>query len=154
MLTSIYTAFLFAQAKGRDFWQSPILSLHMLGHSLLAGAAVLAFFTLFEKSSERWDFYLQMIIYGGVGFNLLVLFLEMATTHTTADSKRAAEMITSGKYSGLFWVGVILLGNIIPVAIAYFGGQSLLTVTAIFILFGIYLTEHIWVRAPQEIPLS
>ncbi|MBI5917435.1 MAG: 4Fe-4S dicluster domain-containing protein, partial [Bacteroidetes bacterium] len=43
VLVAVYTAFLFAQAKGRDFWQSPALALHMLIHSLLAGAAVFAF---------------------------------------------------------------------------------------------------------------
>jgi len=29
VITAVYTAFLFAQAKGRDFWQSPTLALHM-----------------------------------------------------------------------------------------------------------------------------
>jgi len=38
--TAVYTAFLFAQAKGRDFWQSPLLSIHLLVHSLLAGGAL------------------------------------------------------------------------------------------------------------------
>src|SRR5262249_5300072 len=38
--TAVYTAFLFAQAKGRDLWQSPLLSIHLLVHALLAGGAV------------------------------------------------------------------------------------------------------------------
>ena len=37
---AVYTAFLFAQAKGRDFWQNPLLSVHLLAHALLAGSAV------------------------------------------------------------------------------------------------------------------
>src|SRR5213078_3013253 len=40
LLTAVYTSFLFAQAKGRDFWQSPMLGLHMLIHSVMAGGAV------------------------------------------------------------------------------------------------------------------
>src|SRR2546423_15591095 len=39
LLSAVYTAFLFAQAKGRDFWQSPMLGLHMIIHSVMAGAA-------------------------------------------------------------------------------------------------------------------
>src|SRR5205085_3455851 len=31
--TAVYTAFLFAQAKGRDLWQSPLLSVHLLVHA-------------------------------------------------------------------------------------------------------------------------
>ena len=39
-LSAVYTAFLFAQAKGRDFWQNPLLSVHLLAHALLAGGSV------------------------------------------------------------------------------------------------------------------
>jgi len=37
VFAAVYTAFLFAQAKGRDFWQNPLLSVHLLAHALLAG---------------------------------------------------------------------------------------------------------------------
>ena len=38
-LSAVYTAFLFAQAKGRDLWQSPMLGVHMILHSIMAGLA-------------------------------------------------------------------------------------------------------------------
>ncbi len=47
VLLAIYTAFLFGQAKGRDFWQSPLLSLHMLLHSAVGGSAVLLAASMF-----------------------------------------------------------------------------------------------------------
>ena len=46
-LVAVYTAFLFAQAKGRDFWQSPTLAIHMLVHSIMAGAASFLLLGLF-----------------------------------------------------------------------------------------------------------
>jgi formate-dependent nitrite reductase membrane component NrfD len=36
-----YSAFLFAQARGRDFWQSPLLFWHLIVQALAAGSAVL-----------------------------------------------------------------------------------------------------------------
>ncbi len=39
--TAVYTAYLFAQAKARDLWQSPLLAPHMLVQAVLLGAAVL-----------------------------------------------------------------------------------------------------------------
>ena len=36
-----YSAFLFGQARGRDFWQSPLLFWHLLIQAITAGAAVL-----------------------------------------------------------------------------------------------------------------
>src|SRR5207244_7293276 len=41
ILTAIYTAYLFAQAKARDLWQNPLLPPHLLVQALLAGSAVL-----------------------------------------------------------------------------------------------------------------
>ena len=41
LLTAIYTAFLFAQAEGRDLWQSTLLPAHLAVQSLMAGAAAL-----------------------------------------------------------------------------------------------------------------
>ena len=40
-MTAIYTAYLFAQAKARDLWQSPLLPPHLLVQTLLAGGAAL-----------------------------------------------------------------------------------------------------------------
>lgn len=45
LLSSVYTAFLFAQAKGRDFWQSPLLPFQMVTQSLLAGTMAVAVIT-------------------------------------------------------------------------------------------------------------
>jgi formate-dependent nitrite reductase membrane component NrfD len=42
LMTAVYTAYLFAQAKARDLWQNPLLPPHLLVQALLAGAAVLA----------------------------------------------------------------------------------------------------------------
>src|SRR4026209_1401579 len=41
ILTAIYTAYLFAQAKARDMWQNPLLPPHLFFQSLLLGSATL-----------------------------------------------------------------------------------------------------------------
>lgn len=154
MVTAVYTAFLFAQAKGRDFWQSPALSLHMLGHSVIAGAATLAIFTPLTGAGESWLSYLRMVFYAGIFFNLLIILAETITAHPTADAKKTVKMIVSGRFRTHFWFGTIILGNIFPLLLIVFGGNSLLLLAGLVTLAGIYITEHIWVRAPQLIPLS
>ena len=39
LATACYTAYLFAQAKARDLWQSPLLAPHLAVQAVLAGAA-------------------------------------------------------------------------------------------------------------------
>ena len=38
---AVYTAYLFAQAKARDLWQSPLLPPHLAVQAALAGAAAM-----------------------------------------------------------------------------------------------------------------
>ncbi len=156
VIVAVYTAFLFAQAKGRDFWQSPVLSIHMLLHSFLAGAAAFGIIALFIESGTNWLPFLKAILMIGLGINLGTMLIELTTTHSTEDAKRTVDMIVKGRYKNRFWGGVILLGNIIPFAILFFGGSSamIIAIAGIIVLIGIYITEHIWVEAPQRLPLS
>ncbi len=152
VITAVYTAFLFAQAKGRDFWQSPMLPLHMLVHAILAGAAMFGLFAAVNNGGEKWLDYVCKVFYAGITLNLIVLVSELMTPHPTADAKATVQMIISGRFSAIFWLGVLLAGNVLPLILLWFG--SPLFITGALVLIGIYCTEHIWVRAPQLVPLS
>lgn len=154
ILTAVYTAFLFAQAKGRDFWQSPALALHMLGHSVIAGAAMIAIAAPIFYRGEGWESAVRMVFYGGIAFNLAIIFAEILTPHPTADARKTVQMIVRGRFRSAFWMGSVLLGNLLPLLIIWIGGTALLPLAGALALIGMYITEHLWVRAPQLIPLS
>ena len=154
VLLATYTAFLFAQAKGRDFWQSPSLVLHMLVHSIMAGAAVFIFIG-FIAGSESWMLILKPILIGALLVNLFTLITELTTTHATTAAKSVVKMITSGRYKTLFWVGSLIIGNVLPLVLLFIQPTTAtLTLAALSIFLGIYFTEKIWVEAPQRIPLA
>lgn len=155
LFVAVYTAFLFAQAKGRDFWQSPTLVLHMLVHSVMAGAAALAFIGLLAGMDAAWQAFLNVVLLAGIGANLLTIFVEMAVPHPTTDAKAVADMILNGRYRNRFWLGTVLLGNVLPAALLLATGTTplLLAAAGALVLTGIYLTERIWVEAPQRIAL-
>ena len=152
ILVAVYTAFLFAQAKGRDFWQSPTLPLHMLVHSVMAGAGAMAIGNMLMANDGRWGGFLENILVGTLIFNLVLLVVELSVTHPTADAKATVDMIMKGRYKNRFWIGVVFFGNILPIAMIAFGVP--VAVTGLVALIGIILQEKIWVEAPQRIPLS
>ncbi len=156
VITAIYTAFLFAQAKGRDFWQSPSLAMHMLIHAFMAGAAIFAIVALFVAPVEGWTGLLKNVLIVSIAFNLLTILFELTTTHPTVEAKRTVKMITKGRYKNQFYFGALLFGNILPLALVLLRGEDgiLLALAGALILAGIYVTEHIWVEAPQKIQLS
>jgi formate-dependent nitrite reductase membrane component NrfD len=154
-ITAIYTAFLFAQAKGRDFWQSPSLALHMLVHAFMAGAAIFTLVALVAPAAAGWMALLKNVMIVAIAFNLLTVFFELTTTHPTVEAKRVVKMITKGRYRNRFYFGAILLGNIVPLVLALVMGSNglVLAGAGALVLIGIYITEHIWVEAPQKIQL-
>jgi Fe-S-cluster-containing dehydrogenase component/formate-dependent nitrite reductase membrane component NrfD len=151
--TAIYTAFLFAQAKGRDFWQSPTLVLHMLVHSFMAGAAAFAILSTFTESGAGWQSLLTTVLAAGIGINLFTMLAELTMTHPTEEAKMTVKMITKGRYRNMFWGGAVVLGNLLPLVLLA-AGSSMLPVAGALVLLGIYFTEHVWVEAPQRIQLS
>jgi formate-dependent nitrite reductase membrane component NrfD len=154
ILTAVYTAFLFAQAKGRDFWQSPVLGLHMLVHSFIAGAAA------FLISDVFFDWPTSFIAsFTGIAFlmliiSLLLLAFELWTTHATDDAHAVAKMITRGRFSRQFWLGMVLGGHVLPLFLMVSGTEFGSVAAGMLMLIGMYIGEHIWVKAPQMIPLS
>jgi len=151
VMLAVYTALLFAQAKGRDFWQSPTLPLHMLVHSVMAGVAVFILIPL----DAYWMRILLPILSGALLFNLLTMVTELTITHPTTAAKTVVKMITKGQYKKLFWIGVVLVGNVLPlIIITMVPSKMTLSLGAILVLAGIYVTEKIWIEAPQRIPLA
>ena len=154
ILLAIYTAFLFAQAKGRDFWQSPSLILHMLIHSIMAGTAIFTLIGLFNLS-ESWGNLLQTTMLITLALNLFILISELTIAHPSTSAHTVVEMITKGRYKNLFWIGSVMIGNIIPLVLLISSNSATATALAsILLLVGIYATEKIWVEAPQRIPLA
>jgi formate-dependent nitrite reductase membrane component NrfD len=154
LLSAVYTAFLFSQAKGRDFWQSPMLGLHMLVHSVMAGAAVFLITSFVRPLDPGFSTFLWYASVGALCLHLGTLAIELTTTHSTDDAHAVVEMILDGEFSSQFWYGMILAGNLLPLMGLLLGPTAALLPAALLILVGLWFAEHIWVKAPQTIPLS
>tara|TARA_R110002050_G_scaffold300722_2_gene471882 strand:- start:21370 stop:23061 length:1692 start_codon:yes stop_codon:yes gene_type:complete len=155
VIVAIYTAFLFAQAKGRDFWQSPTLVFHMLIHSFMAGAATYMMVDAFIEIGISWNYFVEMVMKIAIIANLFVVLIELTITHPTTDAKKVAHDIVSGRYKQLFWFGTILMGNVIPFLIVLFIESTLMMgIAGLLVLAGIFVTEKIWIEAPQRIVLT
>ena len=154
VVVAVYTAFLFAQAKGRDFWQSPTLAIHMLLHSFIAGTSFLVIIMYFYGWSHSWSIPVTFLLFGSIGLNLIVTAFELYTTHSTNDAKIAVKSIVSGKYAVRFWAVAIVLGNIIPLILMSNWGPEGYLIASVCMLVGSLIHEKIWVEAPQQIPLS
>ena len=152
LATAGYSGYLFAQAKARDFWQSPLLPLHLSVQAVAAGAAALVL-TLSHSPDHSHE--LPFVLVGALGLHLaFIVFGEVTVAHATRDGARAAHAMVRGRYARGFWAGVgcaavsiaaALLGE--PVGAApVFAGIAALASLAFY--------EHAWNLAGQAPPLS
>jgi Fe-S-cluster-containing dehydrogenase component len=140
LMTAVYTAFLFAQARARDLWQSPLLPPHFAIQAGLAGAATLLLLY------PRWPV-LPWLVVAGAGAHLLLVAGEVALPHATAHARLAAHEMTRGAFRGWFATGVVLAlvalcAPWVPVAPAVAG------------LLAIACHDHAHVQAGQAVPLA
>jgi Fe-S-cluster-containing dehydrogenase component/formate-dependent nitrite reductase membrane component NrfD len=148
LLAAGYSAFLFGQCEGRDFWQSPLLLPHLVVQALLAGKCVDAILgSLFGASPAGADVTLAIL----AALNGLLVAAEVFGSHANRDARAAAKWIVRGPLRAHFWRAVMLVGVLIPITFALLG---LSIAPAIAALAGLLVWEWIWVQAGQAIPLS
>jgi len=131
--TALYTAFLFGQAKGRDLWQSPLLGPHLVVQAMTAGSA------LFAPAWLLWLLPLNGLLVAG----------EAWGRHATEDARRAARLIQDDRR---FTTGVLAVGHLLPLTLLWGTGPSWLA--GALALAGLAAWEHLYVQAPQQVPLA
>jgi Ni/Fe-hydrogenase subunit HybB-like protein len=142
---AVYTAYLFAQAKARDLWQSPLLAPHLLVQAGMVGSAVMLPFAHWLAAGAIGP--LQWLLGGTALTHLLMVAGEATLTHPTAHARLAARELTHGGYARFFWAGALCI------AAAVFA--PLIGLAAVpLVLAGLLAHEHAYVQAGQSVPLA
>ncbi len=153
--TAIYTAFLFAQAEGRDLWQSPLLPFHLALQSLVMGAATLLVVSAVTDVQPIVTAVARTVLGAGLVLDLFVVLVgEVAIPHATDVAARAAHDITHGRYRHHFWLGSMAVGHVVPLALLWIGQPALAAVAGVLVGIGLYFYEHAFVMAPQRVANS
>jgi formate-dependent nitrite reductase membrane component NrfD len=167
-----YSGYLFAQAKGRDFWQSPLLPLHFIVQAAVAGLAVAAILVaatagipaaaglVADGGATHVGLIATLLATAAFGHLGVIILGEIGVTHPTKDAQRAARALTRGSLRG--WLvaalGIGAAAAALAVAAATLGGSSAgtaaLAVAALAALAALWIWEHAWLRAGQCVPLS
>ncbi len=148
VLAAIYTAWLFAQAKARDLWQSPLLPPQLLVQAVASGAAALAAVAaVVEPAAVRP--LLQVLALATLA-HLLLVTGEATITHPTAHARLAAHEMTRGRYRSFFRAGMALQALGLVAALAPPFG----VVAGPLVLAGLLAYEHAFVQAGQAVPLA
>lgn len=157
--TAGYTAFLFGQAEGRDFWQSPLLLPVLLAQAVVAGAASLVLLGALGGGTQGEARWLAVMLAGGLVVLVVLVASELLTSHSNLHVAKTVELLTRGPYRVELLLVGLGIGVVLPLMALVVGwGSGALTgwsvVAAIAALIGLWSYERIWVSAGQDVPLS
>jgi len=126
--TAIYTGVLLGAMPSRPFWNTPILAMLFLISSLSTGIAVILLARAIhgkvgaDADAERHHHYSGYLLTASdvmlIGFELLVIFLFIMYAHLTVGAvKEAVSVLFAGNLAALFWLGVVVVGMLVPAAV-------------------------------------
>ena len=145
VMAAVYTGYLFAQAKARDLWQSPLLPPHLTVQAAMAGSAALLPFAAWLETSAvvplLWTLAAASMVH------LLFVLGEVTLTHPTVHAHLAVREMIRGRFARYFWSGIVL----VAVAVS---APALGPLVAVAALAGLLLHEHAYVQAGQVVPLA
>jgi formate-dependent nitrite reductase membrane component NrfD len=158
----IYTGFVLSPSPAIPFWNSTFFPIVFFAYSLLAGIDFLILASPLLPPPAVDLVYLEKIQFG---LALLCLLLVMSHLSVMSGSALAARqsvhLLTKGRWAGWFLGGVIGLGLVLPLMLAWpalwqSSVQTAFTITAVIALlrlFGDYLFRFLVMRAGLYDPL-
>ena len=154
-----YTAFLFGQAEGRDFWQSPLLLPQLLAQATVAGAGVLSIAGVALGAPGEELRVVGLTLAAGLVVLALLVAGELFLPHVNAHVHKTVRLLTHGPYRAHLLALGLGLGVVVPLAALALGwtgraGEEWSVVAALAALIGLWSFERIWVSAGQDVPLS
>ncbi len=157
--TAGYTAYLFGQCEGRDFWQTPLLLPTLLAQAGVAGAgSALILAPMFDLPHDL-ETAMQWLLLGSV-LALVFLIATELTSKGTVHVELAQRAMTRGAYASRFWasvgIGLVVAGVLAALALAAAdtGASGLAAAAGLAGIIGVALYEDAFVRAGQSVPLS
>lgn len=164
----IYTGILVGAVPARPFWNTPMVAQLFLFSAMSAGTATVLLITaiLGTRHEHGYEEERRLLISTDMVLIVLEIFLivPFLLHHalSTQSSAASIELILGGEYSGWFWIGVILLGILLPLAIEGYElfpvilkegaarySLVLSAISAVLVLAGGFILRFVFVYAGQ-----
>ncbi len=122
---AIYTGFAMNYVNGLPFWNSALVPVLFIVYGLLGGVAVLMGIIVVTGTGDQAviDESARALMIAGV---LLLAIYLWSARYMGETAKHSVRQLLTGAISAIFWIGLVILGIVIPLvvsAVEYFSGQ-------------------------------
>jgi formate-dependent nitrite reductase membrane component NrfD len=119
LLVGTYSGFIMNYVKGIQFWNSALLPLVLMLGGVLDGFAVLMGLGMTPVGATIDAHTLELLSSIFLVVNILILAVYLlSATYVGAAAKLSVTQLIKGKVALVFWIGLIVLGMLVPLAIS------------------------------------
>ncbi|MBI5029896.1 MAG: polysulfide reductase NrfD [Chloroflexi bacterium] len=164
----IYTGILLGAIPSRPFWNTPMVAQLFLFSAMSSGTAIVLLITALLGTRHESGYEEERRLLVSTDMVLIVLEIFMIVPFllhhalSTQSSASSIELILGGEYTAWFWIGVILLGILLPLFIEAYDlfpvilkegatrySLVLSGLSAILVLVGGFVLRFVFVYAGQ-----
>lgn len=139
---TIYSGFLLTQAVGISLWNTALIPLLWIMSGMASSIGCIELLMILkwiDPNTVRWSRRTSFWVEVAELFTIFA-FIHVALGSTLAASRAGAESLISGPQSLMFWVGVIVLGSVVPLLLNLFTrSHKILACSAILGIIGALL---------------
>jgi len=150
---AIYSGFVVGYVGAIKLWNSAIVPILFVIAGLTGGLAILLAISLGDTAQSMAVASVMRVVL--VVYAVFMVVYLWITTYESSAARDSVMMMIRGNIAPVFWIGVILLGIIIPIAILFAiggGTASLITVTVCAVIGGVLL-RYVILKAGMYSPL-
>ncbi len=169
MAVGIYTGVLLGAVPARPFWNTPTVAMLFLFSAISTAAALLILVSNRTRGAgdpARFDAERRFLYGADLGVILLEVFLVIPfflhNALSTASQARSLDLVLGGPFTGLFWIGFVGIGLVLPFLLEVIDVLPLLAgrkatkhhtflgyVTGLQVLVGGFILRWVFVHAGQ-----
>ncbi|MGD1120270.1 MAG: NrfD/PsrC family molybdoenzyme membrane anchor subunit [Dehalococcoidales bacterium] len=154
---SIYTGFAVSYVSAIKLWNSAILPILFVVCGFSGGIAILLGISLNGDQVTVIENVARITL---IAFAVILIVYLWNATYSSATAKNAVARLMRGGIGIVFWIGVVVLGVIIPIAVSvgtYFAGEAssawLLTAVVTEVIGGLSL-RYVILKGGMYLPLT
>ncbi len=151
VIVLLYPAFFFRSTSlAVPFWNTPLLPLFFVSYGVLGGAGLTLLLTPYASPPSEVE---------TLAVALIVINAAMVAIHLTdmqrsgGSARESVRLLNQVPLSWIFWLGVVLVGMVLPLVEILFVPSTMAAAGA-FILLGGFLFRHCLLKAGVYVPIS
>ena len=154
-----YMGFVYTTSKAIPFWNSPLHPALYVGYTMRGGAAVMLVTRALEGNLAQSNTLLLLWIAATTAVALLFLLeVHGAVTGGNAAARRSVHELFAGRVAVYFYLGILLLGIVLPALLVWSGMTGPLSLGAMALLGvasagGDFFMKYTTLRAGVHLPL-